>query len=99
MKRLHRNIFGKNSATFKQASREIYAIRNATFHTDLTMTESQADAHYRWQASQFLIEALLLVQLGLNAIPNRTAHHTFNILGHDMFADVRSEELRFPEEQ
>ena len=91
--------FGKNSATFKQASREIYAIRNATFHTDLTITESQADAHYRWQASQFLIEALLLIQLGLNAIPNRTLHHTFNILGHDMFADVRSEELRFPDEQ
>ena len=91
--------FGKNSATFKQASREINAIRNATFHTDLTITESQADAHYRWQASQFLIEALLLVQLGLNSIPNRTVHPTFNILGKDMLADVRAEELRFPNEQ
>lgn len=91
--------FGKDSATFKQASLEISAIRNAAFHTDLTMTESAKDAHYRRQASQFLIEALLLVQLGLNAIPNRTLHHTFNILGHDMFADVRSEEIRFPSEK
>lgn len=91
--------FGKNSATFKQASLEISAIRNAAFHTDLTMTESEKDAHYRWQASQFLIEALLLVQLGLNSIPNRTLHHTFNVLGHDMFADVRTEELHFPNEQ
>ena len=91
--------FGKNSATFKQASCEINAIRNATFHTDLTITESQAAAHYRWQVSQFLIEALLLVQLGLNSIPNRTVHPTVNILGQDMLADERSEELRFPNEQ
>ena len=94
-----REYFGEDSATFKQASLKISAIRNETFHTDLTVTESQTDAHYRWQASQFLIEALLLVQLGLHSIPNRTVHHTFNILGHDMFADVRSEELRFPNEQ
>ena len=87
--------FGQNSKTFKQASREINAIRNATFHTDLTVTESQEDAYYRWQASQSLIEALLLAQLGLNAIPNRTVHPTFNILEHDMFADVRSEEIHF----
>ena len=91
--------FGKNSATFKQASREINAIRNATFHTDLTTTESPADAYYRWQASQCLIEGLLLAQLGLNSIPNRTAHPTFNILGQDVFSDRRSEELRFPNEQ
>ncbi len=91
--------FGKNSGTFKQASLKINAIRNAAFHTDLTITESEKDAYYRWQASQFLIEVLLLVQLGLNAIPNRTVHHTFNVLGQDMFADVRSEELRFPDEQ
>ena len=91
--------FGKNSTIFKQASLEINAIRNATFHTGLTITESQADAHYRWQASQCLIEGLLLVQLGLNSIPNRTVHHTFNILGHDMFAGVRSEELHFQNEQ
>ena len=89
-------FFGKNSETFKQASGEIQVIRNATFHTDLTTKVSPTEAHYRWQASQFLIEALLLVQLGLNSIPNRTVHHTFKILGHDMFADVRSEELRFP---
>ena len=87
--------FGKNSTTFKLAGREINVIRNATFHTDLTITESQEDAYYRWQASQSLIEALLLAQLGLNAIPNRTVHPTFNILGHDMFADVRSEEIHF----
>ena len=87
--------FGKNSTTFKLAGREINAIRNATFHTDLTITESQEHAYYRWQASQSLIEALLLAQLGLNAIPNRTVHPTFNILGHDMFADVRSEEIHF----
>ena len=91
--------FGKNSATFKQASREINVIRNATFHTDLTSTESPTDAYYRWQASQCLIEVLLLAQLGLNSIPNRTAHPTFNILGQDMFADRRSEEIRFPNEQ
>ena len=91
--------FGKNSTTFRQVSRQINAIRNATFHTDLTITESQADAHYRWQASQCLIEGLLLVQLGLDSIPNRTVHPTFNILGRDMFADLRSEELRFPNEQ
>ena len=87
--------FGKNSTIFKLAGHEINVIRNATFHTDLTITESQEDAYYRWQASQSLIEALLLAQLGLNAIPNRTVHPTFNILGHDMFADVRSEEIHF----
>ena len=89
-------FFGESSIIFKEASRNVSSIRNATFHTDLTMTESQVDAYYRWQASQCLIESLLLVQLGLNSIPNRTAHPTFNILGQDMFADVRAEEIRFP---
>ena len=89
--------FGRYSKTFKEASEQIYEIRNATFHTDLLSDEDPANAYYRWQASQALVELLLLRQMGmdLGEIQNRTRHPKFEIMGYDMFEDVRKEELTF----
>ena len=87
--------FGRYSKTFKEASEQIYEIRNATFHTDLSSDEDPVNAYYRWQASQTLVEVLLLKQMGLEKIPNRTVHPKFEIMGEDMFEDVRKEELTF----
>ena len=87
--------FGRQSKTFQEASKQIRTVRNATFHTDLSSDEDPFNALYRWEASQALVEILLLRQMGLEKIPNRTAHGKFDILGKDMFADVRKEELTF----
>ena len=87
--------FGQHSQTFREASEQIYTVRNATFHTDLTFTEDPVNAYHRWNASQALVEILLLSQMGLEKIPNRTAHGTFNVMGKDMYEDIRKEELNF----
>ena len=87
--------FARHSKTFREASEQISMIRNATFHTDLTADEDPVNAYYRWNASQALVETLLLSQMGLEEIPNRTAHGKFNIKEKDMYENVRKEELTF----
>ena len=87
--------FGQYSQTFREASEQIATVRNATFHTDLTSDEDPVNAYYRWNASQALVEILLLSQMGLEKIPNRTVHGTFNVMGKDMYENIRKEELTF----
>ena len=87
--------FGKHSEVFAMASRQIRDVRNATMHLDLTSDEDPRNAYFRWNASQALIEILLLKKMGMTEIPNRTALGTFRVMGEDMFANQRSEELRF----
>ena len=66
-------------------------IRNATAHTDLNHDElDPQETLYRWQACQFLVEAILLSQLGLKAIPNRTVPIRLQILGEDVLSKARS---------
>ncbi|MYC49948.1 MAG: hypothetical protein F4X50_06650 [Synechococcus sp. SB0662_bin_14] len=91
--------FDKHSEVFKMASQRIREVRNATVHLDLTSDEDPRNAFYRWNASQALIEFLLLKKLGMKEIPNRTIFPTFRIYGEDMFADQRKEELRFDQDQ
>lgn len=87
--------FGKHSEVFAMASRQIRDVRNATMHLDLTSDENPRNAYFRWNASQALIEILLLKKMGMTEIPNRTALGTFRVMEEDMFANQRSEELRF----
>ncbi|KKZ10289.1 MAG: hypothetical protein TQ37_08935 [Candidatus Synechococcus spongiarum 15L] len=91
--------FGKHSEVFKMASQQIREVRNATMHLDLRLEEDLREdlrnAIYRWNSSQALIEILLLKKLGMTNIPNRTGLGMFRVLGEDMFADQRNEELRF----
>jgi hypothetical protein len=86
---------GSHEKVFKQASSEIYAVRNQTMHLDLEADDNIHNAYHRWNSSQALIEILLLVKMGLTEIPNRTFHGTFKVLGQDMYEDVRKEELDF----
>lgn len=90
--------FGKHSEVFAMASRQIRDVRNATMHLDLTSDENPRNAYFRWNASQALIEILLLKKMGMTEIPNRTALGTFRIMGEDMFANQRKEELRFDQD-
>ncbi len=85
--------FGSRSETFKQAARQISHVRNAAMHVDLLSREDGRNAYYRWNASQALVEIMLLSRLGLTEIPNRTAHIKMNVMGKDMFEEVRKEEL------
>lgn len=87
--------FGPHSQTFREASEQIYLIRNATFHTDLMADEDPLNAYYRWNASQTLVEIFLLYKMGLDKIPNRTDLGTFNVNGKDMYQDMRKEWLDF----
>ena len=87
--------FGPHSKTFREASERIYLIRNATVHTDLMTDEDPLDAYYRWNASQTLVEIFLLHKMGLDKIPNRTDLGMFNVMGKDMYQDMRKEWLDF----
>ncbi|MCY4331730.1 MAG: hypothetical protein OXC96_04355 [Cyanobacteria bacterium MAG CAR1_bin_15] len=91
--------FGKHSEVFRMASQQIREVRNATVHLDLASDEDPRNAFYRWNASQALIEMLLLKNLEMREIPNRTILPTFRVNGQDMFADERKEELRFDQDQ
>ncbi len=86
---------GRHSKTFREASEQISTIRNATFHNDLTSDEDPINAYHRWNASQALVEILLLSMMGLKEIPNRTALGTFYVMGKDMYEDLRKEQLNF----
>ena len=87
--------FGRHSNTFRKASKEVYRVRNATMHMDLISDEDRRNAYHRWNSSQALIEILLLGKMGLQHIPNRTAHGKFEVMGKDMYEGMRKEELDF----
>ena len=90
-----RREFGSHSETFKRAADQVRHVRNATMHVDLESELDAQNASHRWNSSQALVEILILNRLGLSEIPNRTAYGTFNVMGQDMYAQVRKEELRF----
>ena len=89
---------GEHSEVFRAASERIRDVRNATMHLDLVSDEDPMNAYFRWNASQALIEILLLKKMGMTEIPNRTALGTFRVMGEDMFANQRREELRFDQD-
>ena len=68
-------------------------LRNSTVHTDLRSDPDWSDTYYRWKASQALIEILLLAKMGLREIPNRTEYGKFDIMGQDIYKDVRKETI------
>ena len=73
--------------------KQLKNLRNATVHTDLQSDPDRTNAYHRWNASQALIEMLLLAKMGLKEIPNRTEYGTFTIMGRDMYRDVRREAI------
>ena len=85
----------KYSSTFRNAAEQISKIRNATFHTDLTSEDDPANAYFRWNASQALVEILLLSRMGLESIPNRTSPGDLYIKRRDILSDVRKGQLSF----
>lgn len=87
--------FAPHNAGFRKAGDEIKRVRNDTMHVDLESDEDWLNAYHRWNSSQALIEILLLSKLGLTEIPNRTSHGTFQVMGKDMYKEVRQEELDF----
>ena len=71
------------------------SVRNSNVHTDLTTNiDDYTEIHFRWEQSQFLIEALLLARLGLKEIPNRTSSGQFNLMGTDMLSAQRQYEIQ-----
>ena len=72
---------GSHEKVFKQASSEIYAVRNQTMHLDLEADDNIHNAYHRWNSSQALIEILMLVKMGLTEIPNRTFPRNIRGLG------------------
>lgn len=84
---------GAETPNLNQTLTELTNLRNSTMHTDLHSDPDQDDAYCRWNASQALIEALLLNKMGLERIPNRTAYPTFAIMGLDVYKDVRKETI------
>ena len=79
---------------FKQASQDIYNVRNQTMHLDLKADEDAKNAYHRWNSSQALIEILMLAKIG----PDRkyrieTAYGKFEVMGQDMYKDIRKEAL------
>ena len=90
-----RQELAPHSEVFRKASDEIKKVRNDTMHVDLKSDEDWQNAYHRWNSSQALIEILLLSKMGLTRIPNRTSHGIFEVMGKDMYEEVRQEELHF----
>jgi len=96
---------GRHSKNFRNASEQIRNVRNETIHLDLNPErlnmnpeENIKNAYFRWKASQALIEILLLKKMGMTEIPNRTALGIFEVMGEDMLAEQRREELSFDQD-
>ena len=84
---------GTSNPELTKPLKQLANLRNSTVHTDLQSDPDRSDACHRWNASQALIEMLLLAKMGLKKPPNRTEHGTFTIMGHDMYRDVRREAI------
>ena len=85
--------FSTQGTVVEQASRAVYNVRNQTMHLDLKDDEDAQNAYHRWNSSQALIEILMLAKMGLTKITNRTSLGTFEVMGQDMYKDIRKEEL------
>ena len=86
--------FGK-LAQQEDLVRAIREIRNSVVHTDLSDNDPNSQTtYYRWKACQLLIEAILLSQLGLKSIPNRTQPGRVRILGQDVLSEARKYAVR-----
>ena len=92
---LKRELTTKNPELIGSLSR-LANLRNSTAHTDLLSDPDWRDAYHRWNESQALVEILLLSKMGLEEIPNRTQYPRFDIMGHDMYKDVRQEAILAP---
>ena len=89
---LRRELGTKNPKLAESLSR-LAKLRNSTSHTDLLSGPDWSDAYHRWNASQALIEILLLSKLGLQEIPNRTEYPRLGIMGLDVYKNVRGEAI------
>ena len=89
---LKRELGTKNPKLAESLSR-LAKLRNSTSHTDLRSDPDWSDAYHRWNASQALIEILLLSKLGLKEIPNRTEYPRLQIMGVDVYKNVRNEAI------
>lgn len=75
--------------------RAIREIRNSVVHTDLIGNDANSQKTFnRWKACQLLIEAILLSQLGLKSIPNRTQPERVKILGQEVLSEARKYAVR-----
>ena len=88
-----RRALGTSNPELTKPLKQLANLRNATVHTDLQSDPDWSSAYRRWNASQALIEMLLLAKMGLKGIPNRTEYGTFTIMGRDMYKDVRGEAI------
>ena len=88
-----RQKLGTSNPELTTPLKQLANLRNSTVHTDLQSDPDRTDAYHRWNASQALIEILLLAKMGLKEIPNRTEYGTFAIMGRDMYRDVRREAI------
>ena len=84
---------GTSNPELTKPLKQLANLRNSTVHTDLQSDPDRSDACHRWNASQALVEMLLLAKMGLEKPPNRTEHGTLTIMGHDMYRDVRGETI------
>ena len=88
-----RRELGTSNPKLTKPLKQLANLRNSTVHADLLSDPDRSNAYHRWNASQALIEILLLAKMGLREIPNRTARGTFTIMGRDMYRDDRREEI------
>ena len=88
-----RRELGTSNPELTEPLKQLKNLRNATVHTDLQSDPDRTNAYHRWNASQALIEFLLLAKMGLKEIPNRTEYGTFSIMGRDLYRDVRREAI------
>ena len=88
-----RRELGTSNRELTKSLKQLANLRNSTVHTDLQSDPDRTNAYHRWNASQALIEMLLLAKMGLKKIPNRTDPGTLTIMGRDMYRDVRGETI------
>ena len=88
-----RRELGTNNPHLTESLRQLARLRNATDHTDLQSDVDWSDAYYGWNASQALVEILLLSKMGLEEIPNRTEFPMVGIMGLDVHKNVRGETI------
>ena len=86
---------------FKNSSKDVIDAvlnkRNSITHLDLMNVSandlSSQETHDLWQASQFIVEMLMLTLWGAKEINNRTLLPQVDVYGQDMLADGRAGEV------
>ena len=84
---------GTNNPKLTESLSRLAKLRNSTAHTDLQSDPDWSNAYHGWNASQALIEILLLSKMGLAGIPNRTEYPRLAIMGLDIYKNVRGETI------